>query len=238
MLSAVPLSVMLAWCPVVAMPQRLKLRKLLQDYSTPAPAPAPAPVLRTPAPLPPPQPVAVQQPVIATPAAPQPPPVPRTAEKSTAAAVDSISEGKGSAAGRSSARKKPAPIYEWEKRALRKEKEAALQQNQASREEFSDDSDIEPVGMADAVMEFQVRMTEAEYKQLIVRRRRKAAEDKFFSRANKVVEASKQRAVEIATERGASGIAVTGPYVEPAMLETHLHRTPQPKKWISEKGFE
>ena len=64
------------------------------------------------------------------------------------------------------------------------------------------------------------------------------AEDKFFARAQKVVEASQKRAVEIAAERGASGIAVTGPSVEPAMLETHLHRTPQPKKWMSERGFE
>jgi hypothetical protein len=39
--------------------------------------------------------------------------------------------------------------------------------------EYSDDSDADPVGMSDTVVEFQVRMTEAEYKQLIVRRRRK-----------------------------------------------------------------
>lgn len=140
--------------------------------------------------------------------------------------------------GRSSARKKPAPIYEWEKRALKKEKESGAGESLVEEGEESDDSHAPPVGMADTVVEFQIRLTEEEYKQLIVRRRRRAADEKFYTRAQKVVEASKQRAVDVAAERGASGIAVTGPYVEPAMLETHLYRTPQPKKWMSEKGFE
>ena len=39
-------------------------------------------------------------------------------------------------------------------------------------------------------------------------------------------------------ERGASGISVTGPYVEPVVLEGYMFRQEQPKKWVADKPFE
>jgi hypothetical protein len=120
------------------------------------------------------------------------------------------------------------PIYDWERRALKKE----------GVEVVEDDSDDDvPLTMEEPVLEFQVRLTEAEYKHLLLCRRRKVAEAKFMARASKIMEASKLRAEEKKLERGASGIAVTGPYVEPVVLESYMFRSPQPKKWVNDKPF-
>ncbi len=89
-----------------------------------------------------------------------------------------------------------------------------------------------------SLMAAQVRLSEAEYKHLLLCRRRKVADTKFMARAAKTVEASQHRAEELKQERGASGIAVSGPYVEPVVLELHMFRSPQPKKWVHDKPFE
>ncbi len=151
-------------------------------------------------------------------------------------ARDAVSSGRGSAgkqgssggSGKPKAKKTPTPIYDWEKRAL-----------QAERGDVSDESAsvdmTEPVGMTEPVIEFQVRLTEKEYRQVLLLRRQRIADKKFMNRAAKLVAASEERAKFITAERGASGIAVSGPYVEPLTLETFMYRTAQPKKWVAEK---
>lgn len=237
--------------------QRLKLRKLLHEYGSPShhrPRPAaasstaatshqtPPPAARPADPAarrPPPPPAATAASASETPPPTRAPRRPKSsdrrpgsASKGSRASVGARSTGSpGSVRQSGGKKKKMAPIYKWEKKGLKE---------QLGEDVISDSSgdEKEPVDLVEPVLEFQIRLTPEEYKKVLLMRRRKAAETKFMNRAKFNKEASKSRAEAAADERGATGIGVSGPYVEPLMLETYMYRTQQPHKWITEKGFE
>ena len=138
--------------------------------------------------------------------------------------------GAGSGGRRRKKKLRKKPLYAWEKKALKEAKrEAGVAPSDTS------DSEAEsrpPLGLPGDVVEFQVRLTEKEFKRFILLKRRAEAEEKYLRRAKKNIDISKRRAKRVAEERGATGIAVSGPYVEPSTLEEYMLRQDDPQKWV------
>jgi hypothetical protein len=86
--------------------------------------------------------------------------------------------------------------------------------------------------MPDATLEFQIRLTRDEYNAYMIQRRGAAAEKRFrrlAEQARRSREAQHKHAEEIPKDV----IAMSGPYVEPAKLESYLYRSVAPQKWVA-----
>jgi len=115
------------------------------------------------------------------------------------------------------------PLYDWEK----PEDELAETQDEE-----------EAMGLPGNVLEFQIVLTEEEYKAVLMKRRSKQAELKYRQRLAAAKSARQSRATKEEKLRGRSTVTAEGPYQDPADLKSHIYRTSDTEKWLTEDGFE
>lgn len=129
---------------------------------------------------------------------------------------------KSAAAGRKKKKPKKA-VYGWEKA------------KSATGSSADTDADVEPVGLQ-GMLEFQVRLTPAEYREYSLRRRNKQAEQKHFARSAQTIALREARAPK--HKDATTTLASATPYSDPAASQTNIFRSVDKTAWISDRGFD
>jgi hypothetical protein len=115
------------------------------------------------------------------------------------------------------------PLYDWEK-------------PDEGGDELEETQDI--MGLPGNVLEFQIVLTEEEYKAVLMKRRSKQAEMKYRQRLAAAKATRQRSAAKEEKLRASSTLTAAGPYVDPADIQTHIFRTSDTDKWLTEDGFE
>ncbi|CAE7820556.1 unnamed protein product [Symbiodinium sp. KB8] len=123
------------------------------------------------------------------------------------------------------------PLYDWEKSAEERRLSGSGGTGELEEEE-------EPMGLPGNVLEFQIVLTEAEYKAVLMKRRTKQAELKYKKRVAAAQAARDAKAAKEEALRARASATSTGPYVDPGTMQSTMYRSTSTDKWMTDSGFE